>query len=118
MQIGEARHASNPDVNAGDSVAAADNDSFAALIGAASAAVVVFLVMVIAVGVFFYCRRVKVGPYKFEMETCLLSCRMLSQVRDSKYSDWQKSHGHQHHLQNGESEGEDSDVNGCQNSWR
>ena len=65
MQIGEAKYASNPDVNAGDSVAAADNDSFAALIGAASAAVVVFLVMVIAVGVFFYCRRVKVGPYKF-----------------------------------------------------
>ena len=49
----------------GDSVAAADNDSFAALVGAASAAVVVFLVMVIAVGVFFYCRRVKVSIEHF-----------------------------------------------------
>ena len=47
-------------MKSGDSVAAAGNDSYAALIGAASAAVVVFLVMVIAVGVFFYCRRVKV----------------------------------------------------------
>ena len=83
MQIGEAKYSPVPDadVKAGDSVTASENDSFAALIGAASAAIVVFLVMVIAVGVFFYCRRVKVGLCKSDVNLLAVMPHVLTGAR-------------------------------------